>query len=74
MSEFLSKDPQKALDEVKEKLYTRLSSTRNYIGRNINSMKYAYDSLDKVELHTERQYLEEEARFLEILLDIIERS
>jgi hypothetical protein len=66
MTEFLSKDPTKALVEVKEKLYERLSILRPYIS---NMEIDEYGPLD----FTEAAYMNEWS-FLEDLLDIIERS
>ncbi len=66
MTEFLPKDPTKALIEVKEKLYGRLELLRPYIERmEIDD----YGPLD----FTEAAYYNE-VKFLEELLDLIERS
>ena len=64
--EFLTKDPTKALVEVKEKLYDRLSKLRPYIERmEVDD----YGPLDFTEAA-----IANEIKFLEGLLDIIERS
>ncbi len=64
--EFLSKDPTKALVEVKEKLYDRLTILRPYIERmEVDD----YGPLDFTEAA-----IANEIKFLEGLLDIIERS
>ncbi len=66
MTEFLSKDPTKALVEVKEKLYDRLTILRPYIERmEVDD----YGPLDFTEAA-----IANEIKFLEGLLDIIERS
>ena len=66
MQEFLSNDPAKALVEVKEKLYGRLAILRPFI----KDMEIdEYGPLD----FTEAAYYNE-VKFLEELLDIIERS
>ena len=66
MSEFLPNDPTQALIEVKEKLYSRLNILRPYIE---NMEIDEYGPLD----FTEAAYYNE-IKFLEDLLDIIERS
>ena len=64
--EFLPKDPAKAIVEVKEKLYERLAMLRPYIERmEIDE----YGPLDFTEAA-----IAGEVKFLENLLDIIERS
>jgi len=66
MTEFLPKDPTKALVEVKEKLYDRLTILRPYIERmEVDD----YGPLDFTEAA-----IANEIKFLEGLLDIIERS
>ena len=63
--EFLSKDPTKALVEVKEKLYDRMRSRENYAAQDPLKDQY-YKGLQKGALA--------EVEFLKNLLDIIERS
>lgn len=65
-TEFLPKDPTQALIEIKEKLYERLSTIRGWLE---NSEKDEYGYLDFAD-----NQLENEAIFLQNLLDIIERS
>ena len=68
-TEFLNKDPAKALLEIKEKLYERMDILRTCLGRALDpeyGMGYAADL-------TERQMMNE-LQFLENLLDKIERS
>jgi len=66
MTEFMPKDPTQALIEVKEKMYNRLGILRSFI-KNMEIDEYG--PLD----FTEAAYYNE-AKFLEELLDIIERS
>ena len=66
MGEFLPKDPTQALIEVKEKMYERLAILRPFIQ---NMEIDEYGPLD----FTEAAYYTE-VKFLEELLDIIERS
>ena len=66
MNEFLPKDPTKALVEVKEKLYDRLTILRPYVER---MQVDDYGPLDFTEAA-----IANEIKFLEGLLDIIERS
>ncbi len=61
MTEFLSKDPTKALVEVKEKLYDRLTILHACIRVTV--------PLDPVD-----RQMGNEIQFLENLLDIIERT
>lgn len=62
MTEFLPKDPTKALVEVKEKLYDRMGVLRTCIG--------PFDEYgDDI-----KNQMRNEISFLEELLDIIERS
>jgi len=66
MTEFLPKDPTQALVEVKEKMYDRLTVLRPYIERmEVDD----YGPLDFTEAA-----ISNEIKFLEGLLDIIERS
>ena len=66
MTEFLPKDPTQALTEVKEKLYDRLSILRPFIERmEIDD----YGPLDFTEAA-----VASEVKFIEGLLDLIERS
>ena len=62
----LPKDPTQALIEVKEKMYNRLGILRSFI---MNMEIDEYGPLD----FTEAAYYNE-VKFLEELLDIIERS
>jgi len=64
--EFLTKDSDVALVEIKEKLYGRLSILRPYIK---NMQIDDYGPLDFTEAA-----IANEIKFLEELLDIIERS
>ena len=67
--EFLTKNADTALVEIKEKLYERMDILRTCLGRAIDpeyGMGYAADSL-------ERQMMNE-LQFLENLIDLIERS
>ncbi len=66
MSEFLPKDPTKALVEVKEKLYGRLKSVNDLL----DQKEYGDSSWDQ----TARFFLTLEKEFLEKLLDTIEKS
>lgn len=66
MGEFLPKDPAQVLIEVKEKMYGRLAILRPFIQ---NMEIDEYGPLD----FTEAAYYNE-VKFLEELLDIIERS
>ena len=69
MTEFLTKNADTALVEIKEKLYERMDILRTCLGRALDSeygMGYAADL-------TERQMMNE-LQFLEHLLDLIERS
>lgn len=66
MGEFLPKDPAQVLIEVKEKMYGRLAILRPFIQ---NMEIDEYGPLD----FTEAAYYSE-VKFLEDLLDIIERS
>jgi hypothetical protein len=65
MTEFLSKDPQKALDEVKQRLYERMRSRENYA---------AQDPLKDVYFKGLQKGALSEVEFLQNLLDMIERS
>ena len=65
MNEFLSKNPQKALDEVKQMLYDRLESRKIYAAQDPLKDQY-YKGLQKVALS--------EVEFLKNLLDMLERS
>jgi hypothetical protein len=65
MTEFLDKDPTKALVEIKEMLYERMRSRENYAAQDPLKDQY-YKGLQKGALS--------EVEFLKILLDIIERS
>lgn len=66
MNEFLTKNPDVALVEIKEKLYARLANLRPFI----QDMEIdEYGPLD----FTEAAYYNE-VKFLEELLDLIERS
>jgi hypothetical protein len=61
MTEFLSKDPQKALDELKEILYERMED-----------LKETIEFLAVIDADELTMY--EELRFLQNLLDMMERS
>jgi hypothetical protein len=62
MTKFLSKDPEKALAEVKEVLYDRLKVLRQCVGPDD---EYGDDVINQ---------MRNEIDFLEDLLDTIERS
>lgn len=64
MTEFLSKDPTQALDEVKEKLYDRFLHIRD----KLNEPTQGFTN------HGIKKQCEDEEKFLLKLLDIIERS
>ena len=67
MTEFLTKNADTALVEIKEKLYERMDILRTCLGRALDpEYGYAADL-------TERQMMNE-LQFLENLIDIIERS
>lgn len=69
MTEFLSKDPVKALDEIKDRLYDRLTRSRHLL--------HQYDSAMAGLSGSELGYragVHEEIMFLERLLDQIEKS
>lgn len=61
MSEFLSKEPTRALTAVKEKLYDRLDALRSCVSKD--------GPIDRLDHH----FLNE-IEFLESVLDLIERS
>ena len=61
MQEFLSKDPAKALVEVKEKLYERIDILRSCISSD--------GPIDRLDHH-----FNNEVEFLTDVLDLIERS
>jgi len=64
--EFLTKDSDVALVEIKEKLYGRLSILRPYI-KNLQIDEYGPLDLTEAAIANETKFLEE-------LLDLIERS
>lgn len=66
MSQFLSKDPVKALDEIKERLYERLMIMRSCI-KDASRDEYGY--IDEYDMAVGN-----EISFLEDLLNDIERS
>lgn len=66
MTEFLPKDPAKALVEVKETLYERLTVLRTCI---LDSEKDDWGYIDPFDVQ-----MNNEIEFLERLLDRIERS
>lgn len=75
MSEFLSKDPTKALVEVKEKLYTRLVAARICAKRiEIVLEKHPSSYVNAEKDKTELDCIKDEIKFLENVLDMIERS
>ena len=61
MLDFLPKDPEKAVNDIKEKLYDRLSVLRSCISKD--------GPIDRLDHH----FLNE-INFLEDVLDVIERS
>ena len=66
MKTFLSKDPSKAIVEIKEHLYERLEILRTCLGPGYKQIGYMFD---EVEIQMCNEIL-----FLENLLDMIERS
>lgn len=70
MKEFFSKDPAKLVNEIKEELYGRLLRSRQLLA--------AYDMASASMLTLQelgyRQGIKEEMRYIEKLLDTIERS
>lgn len=71
MDDFFSKDPAKALVEIKEKLYIRYIRTRDLV--QMYDLAADTDDLTLQELGY-RQGIKEEMRYLEKLIDMIERS
>ena len=65
MTEFLSKNADEALVQVKETLYKRLEGLRDYLAK-MAEWGYAASSME--------QQMGNEIQFLEDLLDMIERS
>ena len=65
MTEFLSKNADEALIQVKENLYERLEGLRDYLAK-MAEWGYAAGSME--------QQMVNEIQFLEDLLDMIERS
>jgi DNA replication initiation complex subunit (GINS family) len=65
MTEFLSKNADEALVQVKENLYERLEGLRDYLAK-MAEWGYAASSME--------QQMVNEIQFLEDLLDMIERS
>ena len=65
MTEFLSKNADEALVQVKETLYKRLEGLRDYLAK-MGEWGYTFDA-------TEQQMMNE-IQFLEYVLDMIERS
>jgi hypothetical protein len=63
--EFLSKDREKAIEEIKETLYSRLRNRENYAAQDPLKDQY-FKGLQKGALS--------EVEFLKQLLDVIERS
>lgn len=66
MTEFLPKDPAKALVDVKEMLYGRLEVLRTCLGPGYRQIGYEPDDVEKQMIN--------EIDFLEDVLDMIERS
>lgn len=64
--EFLPKDPTKAIVEIKERLYQRLKLQREFLG--------ASDKDEWGYINDEALQVDSEVRYLQSLLDIIERS
>ena len=65
MTEFLSKNADEALVQVKENLYERLEGLRDYLAK-MAEWGYAADSME--------QQMMNEIQFLEDLLEMLERS
>ena len=61
MAEFLSKDPAKAVVDIKEKLYDRLDTLRSCVSKE--------GPIDRLDHH-----FMNEIEFLQNIIDIIERS
>lgn len=72
--EFLPKNPEKALHEVKEKLYGRLRFARLVRHSLDRYQSLVKDECKLIELKTEIFCINDEEKFLLRLLDIIERS
>lgn len=66
MANFLSKDPKKAIVEIKERLYERLEIMRSCIK---DAAKDEYGYIDEFDMA-----VGSEVRFLEDLLDDMEKS
>jgi hypothetical protein len=71
MKEFFSRNPEKLVNEIKEELYVRLNHTRRLV--EMYDQAADTDELTLQELGY-RQGIKEEMRYIEKLLDTIERS
>jgi len=81
MKDFFSKDPAKALVEIKEELYSRLVRSRQFIdqyGTHLNVDRVVGEDRDQDILHREQvgfdRAVKDEILFLQRILDVIERS
>lgn len=72
MNQFLSKDPVKALDEIKARLYDRLTRSRHLLQR-YEARENATEDLSPREIGY-RTGIHEEIMYLERLLNDIENS
>lgn len=66
LTKFLSKDPEKALVEVKEELFDRLNVLRQCLGPDVYTVGWEANEVEEQMIN--------EVSFLEDLLDMIERS
>lgn len=71
MKEFFSRNPEKLVNEIKEELYVRLNHTRRLV--EMYDQAADTDELTLQELGY-MQGIKEEMRYIEKLLDTIERS
>jgi hypothetical protein len=81
MKEFFSKDPAKALVEIKEELYRRLVRSQQFIdqyGAHLNVGRVVGEDPDQDLLHREQvgfdRAVKDDIAFLKHILDVIERS
>ena len=81
MKEFFSRDPAKALVEIKEELYARLDRSQKFIdqyGTQLSVGRVVGEDPDQDILHREQvgfdRAVKDEIAFLQRILDVIERS
>ena len=81
MDDFFSKDPAKALVEIKEEMYARLVRSQQFIdrfGSHLNTDRVFGVDPDQDILHREQvgfdRAVKDEIAFLQRILDVIERS